>query len=66
MFIDADAHEVVSHFLDVTRFVLNLVGNWIRPFVVNPAASWAFSNLFHLSNEILAVLIFEINQVFAN
>src|SRR5208282_5059452 len=66
LFIDSNAHEIISHFLDVARLVFNLVGDRIGPFVVKPTASGTIGDIAHLPDEVLAVLIFEIDQVLAD
>src|ERR1700739_4908786 len=64
--IDADADEIVAHLLDVARLVLDLVGDRVRPLVVDPAAAGALGEPDHLLDQVDAVLVLERDEVLAD
>src|SRR5690242_13887029 len=57
--IDPDADEIVAHLLNVARLVLDLVGDRVRPFVVDPAVPRTLGERDHLLDEVDAVLVLE-------
>src|SRR5450759_3977954 len=64
--ISSDPNKIVAHFLDVAGLVFDLVGEWIWPLVVDPAAAGAVGNLDHLFDQVDPILILETNQVLAD
>ena len=43
--INSDAYKVIPHLFDVAQLVFDLVGNRVRPLVIEPAASRPIGNI---------------------
>src|ERR1700716_3681669 len=56
--IDSNADEIpLAQFLDIGGFVLNLVRDRVRPFIVAPAAAGAARDRDHFLDQVIAVLV---------
>src|ERR1700730_1550325 len=64
--IDADAHEIIAHSLDISRFIFDRFRDRIEPAVVAPAVSGrSRGNFNELLDHEFAVLILEIKEILA-